>query len=71
MVKRFDQRIASLGIVEQIILQIGVAAYDPDVAQYFVEHARRAAGLTRAAQFGEQCPCVLTEQPNDDFAIGE
>ena len=49
MVKRFDQRITTLGIVEQIILQIGIAAYDPNIAQDFIEHACRAAGLTRAA----------------------
>ena len=39
MVKRFDQCIATLGIVEQIILQIGIAAHDPNVTQHFVEHA--------------------------------
>ena len=64
-----DQKIASLGVVEQVILQIGVALHHPDVAQHFIEHAGGAAGASLLAQLFEQFPGPGTEQTQDDFAV--
>ena len=41
---------AALRIVQQVVLQIGIALDDPDVAQDFEQHPRRASGATLAAQ---------------------
>ena len=41
VIQRLDQRLASARIVQQIILQIGIAVDHPDIAQDFVQHARR------------------------------
>jgi hypothetical protein len=50
VMQRVDQFLAALRVVQQVILQIGIAAHRPDIAQHFVQHARRPAGLARAAQ---------------------
>ena len=34
------QQLATLGVVQQVVLKVGVALYHPDIAQHFVEHAR-------------------------------
>ena len=69
VVQRLDQERAALRVVEQIVLQIRIAAHDPDVAEHFVEHARGAAGAALRAQFRERTPRLLAEQTDDDFAI--
>jgi len=56
VVQRFDQLGAALRVVQQVVLQIRVAAHDPDIAQDFVQHARRAPGLAGTAQFVKQLP---------------
>ena len=66
-----DQALAALRVVQQVILQVGVAAHDPDVAQHLVQHAGRTARLTGAAQLVEQAPGVLPQQAYDDLAIGK
>ena len=35
-----DQQFAALGVVKQIILQIGVATHHPDIAKHLVQHPR-------------------------------
>ena len=40
VVQGLDQQTASTRVVEQIVLQIGVALHHPNVAQHLVEHAR-------------------------------
>jgi hypothetical protein len=50
VVQRLDQQGAALRVVEQVVLQVGVAAHDPDVAQHLVQHARRAAGAAFSAR---------------------
>ena len=35
-----DQQLAPLGVVQQVVLQVGIALHHPDIAQHFVEHAR-------------------------------
>ena len=69
--QRLDQRVATARIVEHVVLQIRIAIDDPDIAQHFVEHARRTARAAFAAQFVEQLPHRRTQQANDDFAIRE
>ena len=67
----FDQQFAARGVVQQVVLQIGVALDHPDVAQHFVEHAGRAAGAALLAQLVQQLPGLLAQQANDNFAVGE
>ena len=66
-----DQRTAAARIGQQIVFQIRIALHDPDVAQHFVEHARRAASDALAAQLVENCPVFCTEQTDDDFPVGK
>ena len=69
--KRVHEEFAPLRVVQQIVLQIGIALDDPDIAQYFEEHPRRTPRAALAAQYLEQTPHVQAEQPNHDFAVGE
>jgi len=69
--QRLDKRGAPLAVGQQVVFKVRVALHDPDVAQDFVEHARRAAGDALAAQFVEDGPVLRSEQADDDFAVGE
>jgi hypothetical protein len=60
-----------LRIVEQVVLQVGIAVDDPDVAQHLEQHPCRAAGAPLAAQFVQQLPHRRAEQAVHDLAIGE
>ena len=44
---------------------------DPDVAQHFIEHARRASGAALAAQFVQQLPHRIPISTDQDLKIGE
>ena len=63
--------LAPARVVEQVVLQVGVALDDPDVAEHLVQHARRAAGAALAAQLAEHLPGARAEQADDDLAVGE
>ena len=52
----FDQQLAAVGVVQQVILQVGIALHYPHIAQHFVEHAGRAAGLALLTQLVEHIP---------------
>ena len=67
----FDQLAPALRVVQQIVLQVGVALHHPDIAQDFVQHARRAPGATLLAQLVGQLPGASAKQANDDFAVGK
>ncbi len=69
--QRLDQQRPAPGVGQQVVLQIGVALHDPDVAQHLVEHARRAPGAALLAQAVEQRPGARAEQPQHDLAVGE
>ena len=71
VIQRIDQCLAARWVVEQIVLQIGVALYHPDVAQYLVQHACRTPRLAQAAQLGDQVPCRIAQQTDHDLAIRE
>ena len=71
MMQRLDQQPPALRIVDQVVLQVRIALHDPDVAEHFVQHARRTAGATLAAQLIEDAPRRLAQQADDDLAIRE
>jgi hypothetical protein len=69
--KASTSRLAALGVVQQVVLQIGVALHHPDVAQHLVQHARRAAGAALLAQLVQQLPGRRAQQADHDLAVGE
>jgi len=71
VVQGVDQFLASLRVVQQVVLQIRIAAHHPDIAQHLVQHARGAAGLAGAAQLVEQLPAGFAQQADHDLAVGE
>ena len=50
VVQRIDQQLAAVGVVQQVVLQIGVTLHHPDVAQHFVQHTGGSTGATLFAQ---------------------
>lgn len=71
VMQRLDELAAALGIVQQVVLQIGIAAHHPDIAQHLVQHARGPAGAALGAQVRQELPGVLAQQPADDLAVGK
>ena len=71
MVQGLDQQPTPLRVVDQVILEVGIAPHHPDVAQHLEEHARRAAGAALATQLAQQPPGVLAQQARDDLAVAE
>ncbi len=71
MAQRIDEELLPRRVVEQVVLQIGIALDDPDVAQHLEQHPRRAARAPLAAQLLQQRPHGRAEQPDHDLAIGE
>ncbi len=71
VVQCLDQLPPALRVVEQIVLQVGVAVDDPDIAEDLVQHARRAAGTPLGAQIVEHRPGGITQQAYDDLTIGQ
>jgi len=57
--------------LEQSVLQVGVAAHGPDLAEHLVEHARRAPGAPLGAQLRKQPPALGAQQPQHDLAVRE
>ena len=66
VVQGLDELRAALRIVDQVVLQERVAIHHPDIAQYLVQHARRAAGAPLRAQLVEQLP---RRSPSSRIAI--
>ena len=66
-----DEQRTALAITEQVVLQIRIARNHPDVAEHFVQHARRPAGAALAAQLVEHFPHRGAEQADHDLAVGE
>jgi hypothetical protein len=71
MMQRFDEQGSALGIIEQIVLQVGIALDDPDVTQYLVQHPRRSARSALRTEFIDDLPTLFAEQTQDDLAVGE
>ena len=51
-----QQLAAALRVVQQVVLQVGVALHHPDIAQHLVQHAGRAAGAALLAQLVQHLP---------------
>jgi hypothetical protein len=71
VVERADERVAALARGEEVVFQVGVATYHPDVAEDLVQHPRRAAGDTFGAELVEHRPGLGSEQADDDLAVGK
>ena len=67
----FNEQGATLGVVEQIVLQIGITLHDPDIAQHLVQHARRSARSTFRTELVDDLPALFAEQTRDNFAVGK
>jgi hypothetical protein len=67
---RVHQHVEAPRAVEEVVLQVRVAAHRPDVAQDLVEHACGAPRHALLAQLLEGAPRVLAQQPDHDLAIG-
>ena len=65
----FDQRIAPLAVIKQIVFQVGIALDNPDIAQNFVKHAGGSASDALTAQLIQNRPILGTEQADYDLAI--
>ena len=39
VLQRLNQKLATFRVVQQIILKVWIATYDPDVAQHLIQHA--------------------------------
>ena len=71
VVERIHQLAPAFGVVQQVVLQIGVALYHPDITQHLVQHARRATGAAFFAQRVERLPSLGAQQANHDLAVGK
>ncbi len=71
MRQRLKQQTATLGVVEQVVLQIRVARHHPHVPEHLEEHSRRAPGPAAAAQLLDQAPQGLAEETDDNLPVGE
>ena len=71
VVHRLDQRGAPVGVLQQIVVQVGIARHHPDVAEYLVQHARRASGAPFLAQVEQRRPGILAKQADHDLPVGE
>jgi hypothetical protein len=69
LVHRLHQQREAPRAVEEVVLQVRIAAHHPDVAQDFVEHARRAPGDAFAAQLLERAPRGLAQQADHDLPV--
>src|SRR5258708_37883344 len=71
MMQGFDQQPTSPGILEEVVLQIRIAPHDPDVAKYFIEHARGTTGAPLLAKLLNQRPNAFAQEANDDLPVRE
>jgi hypothetical protein len=71
MMQGLDQQPPAARILDEVVLQVRITLHDPDVAQHFVQHARRTSGAALAAQLVQDAPGRRAEQTQDDLAIGE
>jgi hypothetical protein len=66
-----DQRRTALGIRDELVFDIRIAADDPDIPEHFIKHLGRPARAPLTAQRVQRFPRRLAEQAHDDLAIGE
>lgn len=68
VVQGMDELVTAVGILLQIVLQIGIARHYPHVPQDLEQHASRAPGATQVLN---ESPVLLAEETDDDFPVGE
>ena len=71
MVQGLHQQTPAPGVVQQIVLQVGVALHHPDVAQHLVQHAGRAASAALATQLKQMLPGPAAQQTDHDLPVRE
>ena len=71
MMKRILEQLEAPRVVEELICEVWVALDDPDIPQHLIQHARGAPGSPLRPQLLDEQPRGGTEQPGDDFAVGE
>ena len=69
--QRLYQQLPALAVVDEIVLQKGVAADHPEIPQHLEQHACRTAGAAAVAQGLNELPAFLAEKATDDVAVGE
>ena len=69
VVQGLNQQHTAFGVVQQVVLQIGVALHHPDIAQHLVQHAGRTACAALVAQAVKPVPSGRTQQADDDLAV--
>jgi hypothetical protein len=71
VLQSFYQLLSAAWVVQQVVLQIGIALNHPNIAQNFVKHAGRPARAAFVSQLIEQVPGTISQQTNHNFSIGE
>ena len=69
MVQRMHQQLPTLRVVEEIVLDVGVAVDDPDVPQHFVSMRAERPVRRSLAQLVSSSQ-ARAQQADDDLAIG-
>ena len=71
MVQGIHQQMTPLRVVQQVVLQVGIALNHPYITQHLVQHAGRAPGAPFVTQCLQRGPCLATQQADHDLAIGK
>ena len=66
-----DELAATFGILEKIVLQVGIALDHPDVTNHLVEHLGRTTGAPLLPQLRNKIPALLSQDPAHDFLVGK
>ena len=65
------QRGKALRVVQQIVLDIGIADHHPHVAEDLEQHARGTTGAARVAQLIKRLPHGFAEKTQHDLTVGK
>jgi len=71
VLQSFYQLLSAAWVVQQVVLQIGIALNHPNITQNFIKHAGRPARAAFVSQLIEQVPGTISQQTNHNFSIGE
>ena len=65
------QLLSAAWVVQQVVLQIGIALNHPNITQNLVKHASRPACAALVSKLIEEVPGTISQQTNHNFSIGE
>ena len=71
MTHGFDQKLAAMRILQQILFKIRVADHHPDITEHFVEHPGASSGADLRSQFTELFPGIRAQKLSHDFLVRE